>query len=186
MRVYETVLYADDMTTPGYGWIDDGRQCFFSPQGYHVQTPSTHEVAWCYSGLQTYSNIVITALAQLLRGDIYGLVFRLSPRSRQFYVLEINSHGQYRFVRASGSNPLNWLTLIDWTPSSAILSGYQHTNTFLIAAASSHFSFYINQQLVMFDFLDPAYTSGLIGFLVGGDTPGGTEAIFSNIWVFQK
>src|SRR5205085_1233103 len=46
-----TVLYADDMTDPGYGWIDDGRQCFFSPQGYHVQTSSAHEIAWCYSGL---------------------------------------------------------------------------------------------------------------------------------------
>ena len=31
-----------------------------------------------------------------------------------------------------------------------------------------------------------SYASGLIGFLVGGDSAGGTEAVFSNVWVFQK
>ena len=123
------------------------------------------------------------------RGDTYGLVFCLSPKSRQFYVLEINNQGEYRFVRASGNNPLNWLTLIDWTPSNAILKGYNQINTFLIVATGSHFSFYINKQLIVSGYSDTsgsAYTSGLIGFLVGGDSAGGTEAVFSNVWVFQK
>ena len=79
-----------------------------------------------------------------------------------------------------------WLTLIDWTHSNAILSGYGHINTFLILATDSHFRFYINKQLIVTDFTDTLYMSGLIGFLVGGDSHGGTEAIFSNIWVFQK
>jgi serine/threonine protein kinase len=183
------ILYADAMTAPGNGWVDDGSQCFFSPQGYHVQTPSAHEAAWCYSSIQSFSDVVITAQAQLQRGDTYGLVFRLSPKSRQFYVLEINNQGEYRFVRASGNNPLNWLTLIDWTPSNAILKGYNQINTFLIVATGSHFSFYINKQLIVSGYSDTsgsAYTSGLIGFLVGGDNAGGTEAVFSNVWVFQK
>jgi serine/threonine protein kinase len=183
------ILYSDPMTNPGNGWVDDGSQCFFSPQGYHVQTPSAHVAAWCYSSIQSFSNVVLTAQAQLLRGDTCGLVFRLSATSRQFYVLEINKQGEYRFVRASGNNPLNWLILIDWTPSNAILKGYNQTNTFLIVATGSHFSFYINKQLIVSSYSDTsgsAYTSGLMGFLVGGDTAGGTEAIFSNMWVFQK
>ena len=183
------ILYADPMTVSGNGWVNDGKQCFFSPQGYHVQTPSAHEVAWCYSSIQSFSDVVITAQAQLLHGDTCGLVFRLSPTSRQFYVLEINNQGEYRFVRASGNNPLNWLTLIDWTPSNAILKGYNQTNTFLIVATGSHFSFYINKQLIVSSYSDTsgsAYTSGLIGFLAGGDSAGGTEAVFSNVWVFQK
>jgi hypothetical protein len=180
------VLYADDMTTPGGGWIDDGSQCYFSPEGYHVRTFSPREVAWCYSSQQPYSNVVITAQARLLHGDIYGLVFRLSPTARQFYVLELNHSGQYRFVRATGNDPLNWLTLIDWTPSSAIASGYDATNTFLVIASGSRFRFYINRQLVVTTYADSAYSSGLIGFLVGGDVQGGTEAVFSNVWVFQK
>jgi serine/threonine protein kinase len=180
------VLYADDLTTPGGGWIDDGSQCYFSPEGYHVHTSVPREVAWCYSSQQQYGNVVITAQARLLHGDIYGLVFRLSPTARQFYVLELNHQGQYRFVRATGPNPLNWLTLIDWTSSSAISSGYNATNTFLVIASGPQFRFYINRQLIITTYTDTAYFTGLIGFLVGGDTQGGTEAVFSNVWVFEK
>lgn len=179
-------LYFDAMTGPGGGWIDDGNQCFFSPQGYHVSTSLTHAAVWCYSNQQQFSDAVITAQAQLIRGDIYGLIFRLSPASKAFYVLEINSQGEYRFMRAQGNNPLNWLILIDWTRSSAILSGYGHINTFLVIARGTEFRFYINKQLIVPIFSDAAYTSGLIGFLVGGDSTGGTEAIFSNVGVFQR
>jgi len=181
-----TVLYQYDLTSSGGGWIDDGYQCYFSPQGYHVRSFTPHAAAWCYSNQQQFTNAVITAQAQLLHGDVYGLVFRLSHYSREFYVLEINSMGEYRFVRAWGNDPQAWLTLIDWTHSNAILSGYGHINTFLVLATGSHFRFYINKQLIVTDFTDTFYTSGLIGFLVGGDTKGGTEAIFSNIWVFQN
>ncbi len=181
-----TVLYADPLTSPGGGWVDDGSQCYFSPQGYHVRTYASRVYAWCYSGTQSFSNAVITAQAQLLLGDTYGIVFRLNPASRTFYILEINRIGEYRFVRASGDNLMNWLTLIDWTPSSAILPGFHVTNTFLIVATGSQFRFYINRQLIVTSFSDSAYTSGLIGFLVGGDSPAGTEAVFSNIWVFQQ
>jgi len=180
-------LYANSMTTPGGGWIDDGSQCYFSPQGYHVQTYRAHLEAWCYSNQQQFSNAVITVQAQLLRGDTCGLIFRLNPSTRAFYVLEINKAGQYRFVKASGSNPLNWLTLIDWTPSSAIHSGYNQINTFLVVASGPHFRFYINKQLILNNFTDPTpYPTGLLGLLVGGDSPGGSEAVFSNVWVFEK
>ena len=118
-----------------------------------------------------------------------GTIECLMGADRQFYFLEINNQGEYRFVRASGNNPLNWLILIDWTPSNAILKGYNQTNTFLIVATGSHFSFYINKQLIASSYSDTsgsAYTSGMIGFLVGGDSAGGTEAVFTNVWVFQK
>ena len=181
-----TVLYANDLTSRGGGWVDDGYQCYFSPEGYHVLTHVAHVAAWCYSNQQQFSNAAITAQAELLHGDVYGLIFRLRPLSRDFYVLELNSSGDYRFVRAAGSNPLNWLTLIDWTHSNSILSGYGHINTFLVLTTGSHFRFYINKQLIVTSFMDTLYPTGLIGFLVGGDNSGGTEAIFSNIWVFQK
>ena len=180
------VLYSYDMLSSGGGWIDDGSQCYFSPEGYHVRTYSAHTVAWCYSSQQQYADAVITAQAQLLRGDVYGLIFRLSPQSRAFYVLELNKQGQYRFIRALGNNPLNWVTLIDWTPSNAILSGYGQTNAFLVVATGSNFRLYINKQLILTNYTDTNYSNGLIGFLVGGDSPGGTEAVFSNVWVFQK
>ena len=181
-----TVLYEDDLTTQGGGWVDDGYQCYFSPQGYHVRSYAAPGASWCYSNQQQFSDVVITAQAQLLRGDFCGFIFRLNPHSSEFYVLEINSNGDYRFVRALSNDPVAWLTLIDWTHSNAILSGYGHINTFLILAAGSHFRFYINKQLIVTDFTDTLYMSGLIGFLAGGDSHGGTEAIFSNIWVFQK
>lgn len=189
-----TILYADTLTsrngdgpnsTSG-GWVDDGSQCSFRSGSYHVQTYTAHTAAWCYSNQQQFSNAVITAQAQLVRGDTYGLIFRLNPVSRDFYVFEINSKGEYRFVRASGPDPSQWLTLIDWIRSNAILSGYGKTNTFLILATGSQFRFYMNQQLIITNFTDTTYTSGLIGLFVGGDSPGGTEAAFNNIYIFQK
>lgn len=180
------VLYADSLTTPGGGWLDDGYQCFFTPEGYHVRMFTVHTVAWCYSNQQQFANAIITVQMQLLRGDMCGLIFRLNPKAQEFYVLELNSAGEYRFIRARGSNPLNWLTLIDWTRSNAIAAGYGQTNTILVIANGPNFRFYINRQLILTNYTDTAYTTGLIGLLVGGDSPGGTEAVFSNIWVFQK
>lgn len=180
------ILYANALTSRGGGWVDDGSQCFFSPQGYHVRTSVAHEFAWCYSNQQAFSNAVISTQAQLTRGEVYGLVFRLSPNSQQFYTLEINSQGEYRFVLATGSNPDVWITLIDWTHSSAIQTGYNQTNTLLVIASGPTFRFYINKQLIMTNYTNAVYASGLVGFLVGGDTPNGAEAVFKNILVFQK
>jgi serine/threonine protein kinase len=180
------VLYTDPLTAQGGGWLDDGSQCFFRPQGYHVQTAHAHEFAWCYSGRQAFSNVVISVQARLTRGEVYGLVFRLSPSTQQFYALEINAEGAYRFVLATGSNPASWITLIDWTRSPAIQPGYNRTNTLLVVADGPTFRFYINKQLITTGYTNSAYASGLVGFLVGGDTAGGTEAVFSNIFVFQK
>ncbi len=129
---------------------------------------------------------MISAQARLTRGEVYGLVFRLSPGTQRFYALEINAEGAYRFVLATGSNPASWITLIDWTRSPAIQPGYNRTNTLLVVAAGSNFRFYINKQLMTTSYTNSAYASGLVGFLVGGDTAGGTEAVFSNIFVFQK
>jgi serine/threonine protein kinase len=179
------VLYSNDLLTPGYGWLNDGYQCFFTPTGYHVTTPA-HSAAWCYYNQSLFSNVVIAAEMRLLRGDIYGIVFRLRPGTKAFYVLELNSQGEYRFVRAQGNDPDRWLTLIDWTYNNAILSGYEHVNSILVVATGSHITLYINKQLVIPEFLDSAYVSGFIGFIVGGDSQGGTEAVFSNVWIFQK
>jgi len=180
------VLYADPLTGQDGGWLDDGSQCFFRPQGYHVQTLSVHEFAWCYSGRQTFTNAVISVQARLIRGQIYGLVFRLSPSAQQFYALEINAEGAYRFVLASGSDPSSWVTLIDWTRSPAILPGYNRTNTLLVVASGPTFRLYINRQLITTGYTNSAYPSGLIGCLVGGDAAGGSEAVFTNMFVFQK
>ncbi len=180
------ILFADPLTSRGDGWIDDGHQCFFNSQGYHVQTAIAHEFAWCYSGQQAFSNVVINAQAQLTRGQVYGLVFRLSPAIQQFYALEINNQGEFRFVLATGSNPNSWITLIDWMHSPAIRTGYHQTNTFLVIASGPNFRFYVNKQLIVTSYANTAYTSGLVGFLVGGDTPGGAEAVFSNMLVAQK
>lgn len=180
------VLYENSLTASGEGWINDGHQCYFSPQGYHVYTDSPHTTAWCYFNQRRFANTVLVAQAKLLRGGVYGIIFRLNPTSKTFYVLELNAQGEYRFIRAQGNNPLGWLILIDWTPASAIKSGYGATNTFLVFAEGSSFRFYINKQLIAPTLVDAAYETGTIGFLVGGDEAGGTEAIFSNLWVFQK
>jgi serine/threonine protein kinase len=180
------ILYYDDMTKSSGGWINDGKQCYFSPQGYHVSTRLSYAAAWCYTDQKRFSNAVISVQAQLLHGDFYGLIFRLNPHTKAFYALEVNSLGQYRLQRALGRDPSKWLTLIDWTYSYTLFKGYGQTNTLLVMATSGHFRFYMNQQLVVSTFTDTAYPIGLIGLLVGGDSSGGTEAIFRYMGVFQN
>jgi serine/threonine protein kinase len=181
------VLYYDAMIGPGGGWINDGRQCTFSPQGYAVSTYTPRTVAWCYSHQSHFSDAIITAQASLIRGDFYGIIFRLNPGSKAFYVLELNSASQYRFQRALGGDPNHWLTLIDWTSSSAIAAGYGQKNSFLIIANGADFRFYINKKLILSTFSDSAYAAGFIGLLVGGDSTKGAKAIFSNVTVlFQS
>ena len=178
------LLYAYDMKSPGRGWVNDGLQCSFSRQGYHVQVYPPYSAAWCYSGQEQFSDAKITVQAALLRGNIYGLILRLNPAAPSFYALEVNNHGQYRFVRAQGSNPLNWLTLIDWTPSNSIQGGYGHLNTFIVLARGSKLSFYINKVFAN-SFSDTTYTSGFIGLLAGEDDNGSAAAVFDDIGVYQ-
>jgi hypothetical protein len=183
---YGKTLYYNAMTSPGGGWINDGKQCAFSPQGYAVSTYTPHTVAWCYSNQQHFSDAIITVQACLIRGDFYGIVFRLQPSNDAFYVMELNSTGQYRFQRADGNDPNRWLTLIDWTPSGAIAAGYGQRNSITVITSGTNFRFYINQHLIISTFSDSAYITGLIGLLIGGDSIKGTEALFSNVIVFQK
>jgi serine/threonine protein kinase len=180
------VLYYNAMSKKSAGWINDGNQCYFTPQGYHVHTGLAHAVAWCYSNQQSFSNAVMSVQAQMHYGGFCGLVFRLNPYHKTFYVLELNSYGQYRLQRALGNDPARWLTLIDWTSSSAIHQGYEQYNTMLVIATKARFSIYINQQLAISTFIDNTYTAGLIGLLVGGDSIYGTEAIFKQLVIFQR
>jgi serine/threonine protein kinase len=180
------ILYYNEMVSPGGGWINDGKQCTFSPQGYYVSTYTPRTVAWCYRNQQRFSDAIITAQARLIRGNFCGIVFRLNPGSDAFYVLELNSTSQYRFQRALGRDPTYWVTLIDWTSSSAIYGGYGQRNSILVIANRTDFRFYINKQLITSTFADNAYAVGLIGLLVGGDSIKGTEAIFSNLLVLQR
>ncbi len=177
------VLYYNDMTRADGGWIDDGTQCSFSEQGYRVRTYLAHTDAWCYTNGQKFADSAISVQTQLLKGDFCGVVFRLDPNRKSFYVFEINSYGQYRLQRALGRDPTNWLTLIDWTEDSSIHPGYGQANTVLVLATETHFRFYINQQLVVSTYTDTAYRTGFIGLLVGGDAAGGTQAVFRNVTV---
>ena len=179
------VLYYNTMIERGGGWINDGTQCYFTPQGYHVYTGTAHAAAWCYTTQRYFTDAIFTVQAQLLSGDFCGIIFRLNPYSKAFYVLELNSQGEYRFQRAIGNDPGYWLTLIDWTHSAAIRKGYLQTNTFLVLATASHFRFYVNQQLIVSTFSDSAYRSGYLGLLVGGDKVHGTEASFMHVGAFQ-
>ncbi|GCF10394.1 serine/threonine protein kinase [Dictyobacter arantiisoli] len=180
------ILYYNAMDKKSIGWINDGNQCYFTPQGYHVHTGLAHAVAWCYSNQQRFTNAALSVQVRMLYGDFCGMVFRLNPYTKTFYVLELNSYGEYRLQRALGNDPARWLTLIDWSTADAIQKGYGQVNTLLIVTTNNHFRMYINQQLVVSTFSDSTYAAGLIGLLVGGDSMYGTEAVFNQLAVFQK
>ncbi|QBD78230.1 serine/threonine protein kinase [Ktedonosporobacter rubrisoli] len=179
------LIYSNDLSVPSGEWLDDGSQCFFSPQGYHVTSPP-HQSAWCYSTLLQFSNAIISVQTQFMRGNLCGLIFRLNPATKAFYALEINNRGEYRFIRAYSKDPNNWLIIVDWTHSDAILSSYGSINTLMAITTKAQFLFYINNRLVASIPADASYTHGSVGFIVGTENAQRAEAIFSNILVFQK
>jgi hypothetical protein len=184
------LLYASNLITSQAGWMRDTTQCHFVSMGYVVQTTYAHQAGWCFLNTRIFTNVVLVAQTSVLHGDIAGITFRLNNNIPSFYVFEVNTQGAYRFIRAQGNNPANWTTLIDWTDTSSLHTGYGVPNTVFISMEGSQYKFYANKQLIgaYNDTLLPStnlFGSGSIGFLSAGDTPQGTQSLFSNLQLYQ-
>jgi len=74
--------------------------------------------------------------------DAVGLVIRIEPDTTPSgYTFEVSCDGAWRFIRLS---PGNSVTLIDWTPSDAILTGLGATNRLGIWGYDGKFYLFIN------------------------------------------
>jgi len=86
-----------------------------------------------------------------------GLAFRVVD-SDNYYVFRVSPMGSYSFLKRLNGD---WLTLVDWAYSSAILEG-EATNHVTIYASGSSLTFFINGEEVE-DGSDSSFSTGFVG-----------------------
>jgi hypothetical protein len=125
-------------------------------------------VWWSIPNMEPLSDLYLSVEVQMIEGSEeieYGVIFRRVDRDN-YYVFRIQGDREYQLrMRYAGE----WETLIEWTESTAIGAG--QANRLTVIAEGSHFSLYINDQLVD-EYDDSRLDSGEAGLLIGLDKAG--------------
>ena len=100
----------------------------------------------------------------------YGLIFRRVDSSN-YYLLLIYDDQYFEFVKVYEGD---WVTLIDWTETSTVLSG--GVNRLVVVAQKSQFTFYVNGQYVS-EYSDSQLASGKPALVVGLNEAGDTSIV---------
>ncbi len=129
----------------------------------------------------TIKDFVLEVDAALVDGpdaNVYGIAFRQDTEA--FYSFEVSGNGRFRFGRNEGK----MITLIDWTPHPAILTG-KRTNALRVVAQGDTFTFFVNGTLVA-TARDKVLSQGGFGpIVVHEDRGGAVHAAFDNLKVWK-
>ena len=109
----------------------------------------------------------VTTTGECSGNDRYGLFFR-SSNGNDGYLLGFSCEGKYSLRTWNGSE---FASLIDWTPSEAIIDGANQTNRIGIKAIGNQLSLYANGNQLA-EIVDDKYPSGSFGLFIGSsNTP---------------
>jgi serine/threonine protein kinase len=188
-----TPVYQDNLTNPNdpktvaAQWDNDGTNCVFMNDGYHVKLGQglTNEKG-CREKANTYQNLAVATDMQINNGRSGGLLIRVSAdlfNNFSGYLLEADSNGNYRISRFSGQPTV----LKDWTATPALKKGASK-NTLEMIARGTSLMFYINGTFL--DALnDGNFASGGVGFLATVDPNANAptaDVAFSNLRVYPQ
>ncbi len=96
--------------------------------------------------------------------DRYGMIFR-APDNNHGYFFGLSCDGQYNLSSYDGAN---FTTIIDYTKSTAILSGSNHTNRVGVMVKGSQIDLYVNGTPIQ-QVTDSTYTAGgVFGVFIAG------------------
>jgi len=109
----------------------------------------------------------------------HGLLLRYLD-ANNFYRFTISGTGYYAFDKYKDGQ---WVTLVDWTESSAIVAG-RATNRLRVVCQGANFTFYVNDTRVG-EAQDADFSSGDVGIEVGTyKDPGSVHVSFDNFRVW--
>ena len=116
--------------------------------------------------------------------DEYGVMFRLAETADPVspfdgYLFKLRCSGAARFDRIQGTTAT---TLVDWTPSSAIVTGAPADNTLTVWARGPEMRFYVNDQY-LFSAQDATLTTGFYGLYLYDRSAGGLTVNFEDLIV---
>jgi hypothetical protein len=129
-----------------------------------LQPVGWHSWSMYYHTMQNFY-LEATLHTQTCSGaDRYGLVFR-APDNNHGYFYGLSCDGQYNLSSYDGAN---FTTLIDYTKSTAILSGSNQTNRLGVMVRGGEIDLYVNGVSVQ-QINDSTYTgAGIFGVFIAG------------------
>ncbi|MHB8597912.1 MAG: protein kinase domain-containing protein [Ktedonobacteraceae bacterium] len=185
--------YADALNNPNSpktqsaqwdGLNGSDSQCVFNSNGYAVkQNVSSNNLHACHEAAYQYGDATIKIDVTILKGHSGGLFFRFSSGAfgtYNGYLFEIDSNGNYKLSIFAGN------IIQNWTPSPALKTGYNVTNTLAIIMKGSTFALYANgAYLTTLTDSSNAFASGDVAFFASAANTD-TEVVFSNLGVYPS
>jgi len=179
-----TLLLSDPLTNDShisqYGWDNDGTNCFFANGSYHAVSDQANYYYTCGAGRTSLNNFTFQVQMTIKQGGDGaegGLIFRGIENNSQYYILFIDTQGNFSLDIAVNSKGANDRTLQQGQLTN-FLSGLNQVNTLGIVATGNQISVYVNQKKE-FQVNDSTYPAGQIGFLASYGTSK-TDVIYNN------
>ncbi|GLV58314.1 hypothetical protein KDH_51470 [Dictyobacter sp. S3.2.2.5] len=162
--VPEPLMLQDDLSSNTNGrWSEAPGSCAFAYGSYRVMHSHGAAELPCALISPLIGNASVQVNVSLLSGDTVDMLLRL--RGEQYYMLQLNSAGQFSFLRHDADAAQDqYVTLLKPTASSAIVPG-SGVNTLLVQAQGSDFKFYVN-GIFLGEVQDANYKSGQLAFQV--------------------
>jgi hypothetical protein len=168
-----------------YGWDNDGTNCFFANGSYHTVSDQANYYYTCGAGRTSLTNFTFQVQMTIRQGGDSaegGLIFRGIENNSQYYILFIDTQGNFSLDIAVNSKGANDRTLQQGLLTN-FLTGLNQVNTLGIVAMGSQISLYVNQKKE-FQVSDSTYPTGQIGFLASYGTSK-TDVIYNNVRAWQ-
>jgi hypothetical protein len=183
------ILYQDNFDADTGNWLlesDMDANSSFAEGRLQLEITDSNLIAWAELKERQFDDFVLRVDATQLAGpdnNSYGVIMRMKSSSA-YYRFDISGDGYYAFTRRDEDDGGTWVWITeDWLESEAIHKG-NSTNKIKIDAQKSHFSFYVNDQLIA-EADDDTYRSGLIGLNAGSFHESGVKIGFDNLTVSE-
>ncbi|GAC1381043.1 MAG: hypothetical protein NVS4B7_06530 [Ktedonobacteraceae bacterium] len=176
-----TLVLQDALNSNTNGRWTENTACAFTDNAYHVRVQQASFLQICSAKTFPITNNTISVDVTLLSGNDAGLLFR--TQGQQFYDFEITDQQQFFLRLHNAGTGANYTSLINNTPSNAIVPGGK--NTLLVIANGNNFKLFINGTLVG-EQQDSTLPSGQIALVAGTLASTTTaEASFANLKIYQ-
>lgn len=175
----------DSSHSSQYGWDDSGSHCFFSAGSYHAFSDKSNTFYTCAATRENFTNFTLQVQMTIKTGGTAaegGLIFRGNENNAQFYVLFIDTRGNYELDISVNSSGANDRTLQQGTVSN-FHTGLNQVHTLAVVARGSQITLYVDQNKVT-EVTDSTYSSGQIGF-IGTYGTSKADVAYNNAKVWQ-
>jgi len=175
-------LYRDDFSDPESGWGETTVEAGNSSYGtgiFCITVDQPQWLVWSTAG-QEFDDFVLEADAWQASGPAdasYGIVARYTDADH-FYRFEIGGDQQYSILKSS---PQEWVSLVDWAESQAILPN-RSINHIKIVCRGTVLSLRVNGEHLV-TVTDDSLVRGDIGLIGATFDQGGAVLCFDNVKV---